>query len=718
MPHPDKCSCPTVEDTAGELTRLFSEFIFILANGKCKCSGKNGFTETSNSEGKTRVRNGSAFGKGTNEIKPFMRYTRTQPKGSARSDRSESNRAHVGNKYVGNEGEAVAPDARLLCTTSPISKRAQCGQVRRLIETGDVDTTGLRKESADSYYAHGSRSNPIEDVRKGVASARRTRTTETNACNYSRPSKTVEKKSNNIREHDGSFVLENGSSLDGNGGTLDRTDIKGYSRRGGDLLGKSNEVNENEPLSTVYVRDCDGPRNCRVSGLHETNTPRVQNVLHGGISNGQQNTRNLGKWLWDAFNKKGRNHVAVPGSGSRESNDIRSSEHDQAFKCRKSVKIQCKPSNDGQSARNASCIGETPGMTAELLEQVYSEVPYLKRHSITCARRSSKLATAKDFEIPLHVKMNTPLMDLKVVKGWMDLPTKMRFQNVMDELLHVPEIAEKEPKGLNSLPVSDIALLLKAGIISQVSSDELERRPTAQFIIPFTVVEQDEFGHDRRRFISWSRGDNDRLKDYVPDVPLLHPSKYLHRVDDAIGVKRDLSCGFYQVPLPLAARCKFRFSSKGRTYEMNVLPMGHRCAPEIMHTITSALGGLITVCSAKSAFTRGAMDVYVDGVRFSGTVEQAQEYARFVDKRCDEMGGKFKEKGHEPTQHYVFNGVHYDHVNHKVSLGPRVVRKLQNDRFYSLSFKDLEAAVGRLLYASAVLGIVIPRFHFAVKIVQ
>ena len=270
MPHPDKCSCPTVEDTAGELTRLFSEFIFILA--KCKCSGKNGFTETSNSEGKTRVRNGSAFGKGTNEIKPFMRYTRTQPKGSARSDRSESNRAHVGNKYVGNEGEAVAPDARLLCTTSPISKRAQCGQVRRLIETGDVDTTGLRKESADSYYAHGGRSNPIEDVRKGVASARRTRTTETNACNYSRPSKTVEKKSKNIREHDGSFVLENGSSLDGNGGTFDRTDIKGYSRRGSDLLGKSNEVNENEPLSTVYVRDCDGPRNCRVSGLHETNT--------------------------------------------------------------------------------------------------------------------------------------------------------------------------------------------------------------------------------------------------------------------------------------------------------------------------------------------------------------------------------------------------------------------------------------------------------------
>ena len=47
-----------------------------------------------------------------------------------------------------------------------------------------------------------------------------------------------------------------------------------------------------------------------------------------------------------------------------------------------------------------------------------------------------------------------------------------------------------------------------------------------------------------------------------------------------------------------------------------------------------------------------------------------------------------------------------NHKTHKVSLGPRVVRKLKNDKFYELSFIDLEAAVGRLLYSSAVLGII------------
>ena len=359
-------------------------------------------------------------------------------------------------------------------------------------------------------------------------------------------------------------------------------------------------------------------------------------------------------------------------------------------------------------------------MTPELLEQLYSEVPCLKRHSLICARRSSKLARAKDFNIALHVKKDTPILKLGVIKSWMNLNAKQRFEEVLNQLFYVPdEKPEKQPTGVNSLPSSDIKLLLEAGIISQVTSEEVSiDRPTAQFVIPFTVIEQDEEGKERRRFISWSRADNTRLKEYVPNVPLLHPSKYLHRVDDCVGVKRDLRCGFYQVSVPLEARRKFRFISKGATYEMNVLPMGHRCAPEVMQTITSALAGLPSVCKAESSFSSAAMDVYIDGVRFSGTQEEAQNYVRFVDERCAKSGGKFKEEGSEPAICYVFNGVCYNHKTHKVSLGPRVVRKLKNDKFYELSFIDLEAAVGRLLYSSAVLGIIIPRFHFAIKIAQ
>ena len=78
----------------------------------------------------------------------------------------------------------------------------------------------------------------------------------------------------------------------------------------------------------------------------------------------------------------------------------------------------------------------------------------------------------------------------------------------------------------------------------------------------------------------------------------------------------------------------------------------------------------------------------------------------------------FKEAGSPPEVEYVFNGVKYDHAVHKVSLGPRVLAKLQRDRFSKITYAQLETAVGRLLYASAVLGYVIPRFHFTLKLAR
>ena len=36
----------------------------------------------------------------------------------------------------------------------------------------------------------------------------------------------------------------------------------------------------------------------------------------------------------------------------------------------------------------------------------------------------------------------------------------------------------------------------------------------------------------------------------------------------------------------------------------------------------------------------------------------------------------------------------------------------------NLTFVELEAAVGRLMYGSAVLGVVIPKYHFVIKVAQ
>ena len=125
-----------------------------------------------------------------------------------------------------------------------------------------------------------------------------------------------------------------------------------------------------------------------------------------------------------------------------------------------------------------------------------------------------------------------------------------------------------------------------------------------------------------------------------------------------------------------------------------------------------------SICSQRYSFHRGAIDVYVDGVRFAGTHSEATTYAQFIDERCDKANGLFKDRGQPPVAQYVFNGVAFDHNAHTVCLGPRVIRKLRADSFFNISFVDLEAVVGRLIYGSAVLRLNMPRFYFALKVAQ
>ena len=78
----------------------------------------------------------------------------------------------------------------------------------------------------------------------------------------------------------------------------------------------------------------------------------------------------------------------------------------------------------------------------------------------------------------------------------------------------------------------------------------------------------------------------------------------------------------------------------------------------------------------------------------------------------------FEDKGQLPVSKYLFNGVLYNHETHRVCLVPKVISKLRNDTFTSLTFVELEAAVGRLMCSSAVLGVIMPKYHFAIKVAQ
>ena len=490
--------------------------------------------------------------------------------------------------------------------------------------------------------------------------------------------------------------------------------------RNNNLLGTFHEDHSSKSVPTVHVRDHHGSGHKPNSSVCKQPATRATNEHRDSSGDGSPYSRRPRRRIWHALNQERSHHLSISGNSRRPPQLIGSNESLKALERRKSTAVQRQPNNYGKSVRDSEGVSTSPRCIDNVMVQEFHEqVPFLKSYSILCPRRSSKLAKTDDYHIPLHAKDNIPTLNVQKLRKWLTEQQNDRLTYVLDELTKLPEKAESAPCIKPALAPGDIPALIRSKVISKVSTEEAKRRPTMQYMVPFTVLEKDDAGKDRRRFISWTRSDNLRLKDYEPAVPLLHPSRYLYAVNAEVGVKRDLMCGFYQVGLPLRSRAKFRFRAEdGQLYEMNVLPMGHRCAPEIMHCMTAALAGNKDYCSKSHSYQHGSTDIYIDGVRFSGSRKHADEYVYFIDSRARVAGARFKDQDVPPTKQYVFNGVKFDHASSRVCLGPKVVSKLKRDTFSRLTFLELEAAVGRLLYCSSILGVVIPQYHFAIKIVQ
>ena len=594
------------------------------------------------------------------------------------------------------------------------------GSLPTFAASSQLDENGLRRRLANFISVNGGRVDSLKTIYKGPASTGGARAHAPNAARQPHSSTKATPTLESEGEHVLPPMLEGSGALDRDRGFKKRTVRECNKLRSDNLLGEGHKDHTPKPFSTTPLRHCNWARNARTRAAYPNHEPRATTLLHDSPRDGPSNTINTRSGVRDALYQKGGNHSSVSRNLSRKFAHAGGSKPNKTPEHRITAQIQCKQRYNGTGPRDTTSVCTPSGtLTTSHVTKCFHEVPYLRRHSVICARRSSRLARPKDMSLPLHVKKSIPVIKLDKVKEWLNPAAATRFRKVLNELLWVPTGPYPEPSVRGSLPEEDIRLLEGAGVISKVSGKDLLKRPSMQYMIPFTVVETDDEGNQRRRFISWTRDDNNRLLNYEPEVALYHPSKYLHKAHDAMAVKRDFTCGFYQISIPLKARPKFRFrSTLGEVFEMNVLPMGHRCAPEIMHTVTAAIAGERSVCQERFSFHRGATDVYVDGVRFSGTANDAVEYARFIDERCSKANGLFKDAGQPPALKYVFNGVAFDHDTHTVCLGPRVVSKLQKDKFHKLSFRDLEAAVGRLLYGSAVLRLNMPRFYFAMKVAQ
>lgn len=152
----------------------------------------------------------------------------------------------------------------------------------------------------------------------------------------------------------------------------------------------------------------------------------------------------------------------------------------------------------------------------------------------------------------------------------------------------------------------------------------------------------------------------------------------------------------------------------GVLYEMTKAPMGHSAVPEIMHTIVATLAGVEGYAKVITVVNHN--HIFIDGLRVSGTRVQVENACKAIDARAVAVGATFKASESMIGKEYVFNGVSFDHAKQVVSVRSRTVAKISlQDGFTN---DDAEALVGRLIHASAILGIPLAEKYFTLKCIR
>jgi hypothetical protein len=300
-----------------------------------------------------------------------------------------------------------------------------------------------------------------------------------------------------------------------------------------------------------------------------------------------------------------------------------------------------------------------------------------------------------------------------------------RFLHVWDLVTRPFEFIHKNSKRLggkspvrSSFSPSHALQLLDAGIAEPVPETEAHDFPA----VPFTVVEEKD-GSCRQRFILWTKMLNEEIEKagYIPDVPLEHISKYVPPVTQPLGSLRDLACSFYQVELPPEARGLFQFrDSAGGLFRMRRLPMGHICAPELMHSVTATVG-MVPGYAREHVLQRpvGA-EAFVDNIRLTGPAAPLREATRMLDKRAALTNIEWKQSDScSNSARYTFLGVDFDHHARTVKMKAGAVAKLhafaESVQQGPVTACSIETFYGRLLHANAVLDLPLGRHYWAFK---
>ena len=236
--------------------------------------------------------------------------------------------------------------------------------------------------------------------------------------------------------------------------------------------------------------------------------------------------------------------------------------------------------------------------------------------------------------------------------------------------------------------------------------------------IPFNVYE--DRGGGRQRFILWTRDANDRLdsEGYEADVPLHHISSYLSAINTEAASQRDFRCGFYQIEIPKDALPFFRFpAADGSWWQLTRLPMGHSCAPELMHTLAATAAGHPLYVSPEFVECDVSVDVWIDNVRYCGVRGAVRAATRRLDATQRACAITWKEADSvDLGTRYCFLGVDWNHEAGTVAPSDKLLSRLRSFPLNTpVSAAEVESLGGRLLHASAIAGVFPGSFYFSLK---
>jgi hypothetical protein len=174
------------------------------------------------------------------------------------------------------------------------------------------------------------------------------------------------------------------------------------------------------------------------------------------------------------------------------------------------------------------------------------------------------------------------------------------------------------------------------------------------------------------------------------------------------AVTFDLAASFWQVLLPAQTQL-YIVGVDGQVYRILRLPYGIDAASEIVHLLVSEVARLAAMTASVRTY------VHIDNVMAVGSLVDTTAFAAAFKSLATSFAMTLNdEPGNLPAPTTTFAGIRFDFVGKTVRLADRFVERLVAP-VGPYSWTAVESWMGKLLYAAAILGLRLYRFHYLVK---